>query len=170
MTCGLRRVSSVAASCKVRRRTGVRRTNAATSLRTAATAASSAASRSATPSECHVRVSLPASTTCRPRTLAALSSAAIRPSVCPSHATSSTRRILGLSPVSNTRLGWRCGVVVSGVRRMSEVNARRARLVLGRVTVFGRVNDTIRYDTRCYFNVRSKADISQLNLPHGTDN
>ena len=32
------------------------------------------------------------------------------------------------------------------------------------------VNDhsmMIRYDTRCYFNVRSKADISQLNLPHG---
>ena len=29
---------------------------------------------------------------------------------------------------------------------------------------------TIRYDTRCYFNVRSKAYISQLNLPHGTDN
>jgi len=28
----------------------------------------------------------------------------------------------------------------------------------------------IRYDTRCYFNVRSKADISQLNLPHGTAN
>jgi len=25
-------------------------------------------------------------------------------------------------------------------------------------------------DTRCYFNVHSKADISQLNLPHGTDN
>ena len=23
---------------------------------------------------------------------------------------------------------------------------------------------------RCYFNVRSKADIGQLNLPHGTDN
>ena len=28
----------------------------------------------------------------------------------------------------------------------------------------------IRYDTRWYFNVRSKADISQVNLPHGTDN
>jgi len=28
----------------------------------------------------------------------------------------------------------------------------------------------LRYDTRYYFNVRSKADISQLNLPHGTDN
>jgi len=26
------------------------------------------------------------------------------------------------------------------------------------------------YDTRCYFNVRSKADISQLNLPHGKRN
>jgi len=32
--------------------------------------------------------------------------------------------------------GWRRGVVVSGVRRMNEVNARRARLVLGWVTVF----------------------------------
>jgi len=31
-------------------------------------------------------------------------------------------------------------------------------------------NVVIRYDTRCYFNMRSKADISQLNLPHGTDN
>jgi len=34
---------------------------------------------------------------------------------------------------------WRRGVVVSGVRRMNDVNARRARLVLGWVTVFGRV-------------------------------
>ena len=31
-------------------------------------------------------------------------------------------------------------------------------------------NDTIRYDTRCYFNVRSKANMSQLNLPHRTNN
>ena len=30
--------------------------------------------------------------------------------------------------------------------------------------------DTIRYDRRCNFNVRSKADISQLNLPHGAKN
>ena len=28
----------------------------------------------------------------------------------------------------------------------------------------------LRYDRRCYFNVRSKADMSQHNLPHGTDN
>jgi len=27
----------------------------------------------------------------------------------------------------------------------------------------------IEYDTRCYFNVRSKADMSPLNLPHGYD-
>jgi len=27
----------------------------------------------------------------------------------------------------------------------------------------------VRYDTRCYFNVRSKANMSQLNLLHGTD-
>ena len=26
------------------------------------------------------------------------------------------------------------------------------------------------YDTRCYFNVRSKADMNQINLPHGNDN
>jgi len=32
--------------------------------------------------------------------------------------------------------------------------------------------DTIRYDrpTRCYFNVRSKANMRQLNQPYGTDN
>ena len=28
----------------------------------------------------------------------------------------------------------------------------------------------VRYDTRCYINVRSKANMSQLNLPHATDN
>ena len=37
------------------------------------------------------------------------------------------------------RVDWRRGVVVSEVRRMNEVNARRARLVPGWVTVFGRV-------------------------------
>jgi len=28
----------------------------------------------------------------------------------------------------------------------------------------------IQYDTRCYFNVQLKADMSQFNLPHGTNN
>ena len=38
--------------------------------------------------------------------------------------------------------------------------------VAGMISSWGVVaaEDTIRYDTRCYFNVRSKADISQLNL------
>ena len=35
--------------------------------------------------------------------------------------------------------GWRLGVVASVVRRMNEVTLHRARLVLGWVTVFGRV-------------------------------
>jgi len=39
----------------------------------------------------------------------------------------------------HTYHGWRRGVVVSGVRRMNKVNARRARLLPGWVTVFGRV-------------------------------
>ena len=38
-----------------------------------------------------------------------------------------------------TVAGWRRGIVVSGVRRMNEVNALRARLVPGWVTDFGRV-------------------------------
>ena len=36
-------------------------------------------------------------------------------------------------------IGGRHGVVVSGVRRMNEVNPCQSRLVLGWVTVFGRV-------------------------------
>jgi len=49
------------------------------------------------------------------------------------------QRIRGIGAVRYTNARWRCGVVVSGVRHMNEVNARRARLVLGWVTVFGRV-------------------------------
>ena len=42
--------------------------------------------------------------------------------------------------ITNHAFGYgRRGVVVSGVRRMNEVNARRARLVPGWVTVSGRV-------------------------------
>ena len=36
-------------------------------------------------------------------------------------------------------MDWRRGVLVSGVRRMNEVNARRAQLALRWVTIFGRV-------------------------------
>jgi len=40
----------------------------------------------------------------------------------------------------------------------------------GVVTATVMTYDKIRYDARCYFNVRSKADMSRLNLPHGNDN
>ena len=54
---------------------------------------------------------------------------------------------------------------------MFERLQRRVRGVVGSCAEHLTVESyTIRYDTRCYFNVRSKADISQLNLPHGTDN
>jgi len=32
------------------------------------------------------------------------------------------------------------------------------------------VHVVLRYDARCCVNVRSKADMSQLNIPHGTNN
>jgi len=43
-------------------------------------------------------------------------------------------------------------------------------IIAGGLCVAWIVGFTIRYDTRCYFNVCSKANMSQLNLPHGTDN
>ena len=49
--------------------------------------------------------------------------------------------------------------------RPKESSCNSVCLILVRVENF-----TIRYETRCYFNVRSKAIMSQLNLPHGTDN
>ena len=51
---------------------------------------------------------------------------------------------LNLEGVKVKVKAWRRGVVASVVRRMNEVTVRRARLVLGWVTVFGRV---YRHDT-----------------------
>jgi len=50
------------------------------------------------------------------------------------------------------------------------VTTVRVQFAHPRVTARRRRYVTIRYDTRCCFNVRSKADMSQLNLPHGNDN
>jgi len=46
---------------------------------------------------------------------------------------------------------------------------RRYFFVLTKVGLLVEFQDVnmIRYDTRCYFNVRLKAGMSQLNLPHG---
>ena len=38
------------------------------------------------------------------------------------------------------------------------------------VSICARQYDTIRYEMLGYFDVRSKADMSQLNLQHGADN
>ena len=46
----------------------------------------------------------------------------------------------GFNCATRCCLVWRRGAVVSGVRRMNRVNARRAQLVPGWVTVFGRVH------------------------------
>ena len=59
----------------------------------------------------------------------------------PNHNPPSTGTPLGV-------VGWRRGVVVSGVRRMNEVNARRGPVSIpGWVTVFGRVCIPSRYVT-----------------------
>ena len=50
-----------------------------------------------------------------------------------------TNTFCKLTIIHHHHHGWWRGVVVSGVRCMNEVYARRARLVLGWVTVFGRV-------------------------------
>jgi len=57
--------------------------------------------------------------------------------------------------MTNARRVKRCIIIIIII--IVRVGLPRSKLVL-------------RYDTRCYFNVRSKADISQLNLTHGTDN
>jgi len=59
-----------------------------------------------------------------------------------------------------------------GWARISLVSSRDDCIVSAVITKYGQrtLLCSIRYDTRCYFNVRSKADISQLNQPHGTNN
>ena len=57
---------------------------------------------------------------------------------------------------------------MQGCYRSEETGMERSGNWSGKV---GENAKLIRYDdTRCNFNVRSKADMSQLNLPHGTEN
>ena len=48
-------------------------------------------------------------------------------------------RYTGQTGQRSRSIGWRLGVMASVVRRMNEVTVHWARLVLGWVTVFGRV-------------------------------
>jgi len=61
-----------------------------------------------------------------------------------------------------------CLINLLGYLLIGPMNTNAADLTT--VTAENSTFSTTRYDTRCYFNVRSKADMSQLNLPHGTDN
>ena len=56
-------------------------------------------------------------------------------------------------------LGWQRGVVVSIVRRMSEVNQLRARLETGWVTVFGQVYRQPTRSTRPFIPPRSLSQV-----------
>ena len=70
---------------------------------------------------------------------------------------------------------WRQGVILSVPKKdcLSDCNSWRGITLMsvpGKTFCTVLLNRLSTYDTRCCFNVRSKADISQLNLPHGTDN
>jgi len=76
-----------------------------------------------------------------------------------------------------TTYSCRCAAVdkisTDTARRAVRLNAALVELLVNKYQLSltdARDNNTIRYDTRCYSNVRSKANMSQLNLPHGNDN
>ena len=68
--------------------------------------------------------------------------------------------ILGRRDVTSGRQGSLRASDVTQRRRLASISCKHnIRVGLG-------LGFTIRYDTRCYFNVRSKANMSQLNLQH----
>jgi len=73
-----------------------------------------------------------------------------------------------LTDLTQTELNWTLEFLGSAIRHASTVifPLKMDKFRLSQTNQ----RDGLRYDTRYYFNVRSKADISQLNLPHGTDN
>ena len=66
-------------------------------------------------------------------------------------------------PSNDLQLSWAPGL--PSAKSGPNVHARSSVVAAVR-----RRHLTMRYDTRCYFNVRSKADMNRLNLPHGDDN
>ena len=51
----------------------------------------------------------------------------------------------------------------------ADIAAARLQPVANETVPFTDCSQHLRYDTRCYFNLCSKADMSQLNLPHVTN-
>jgi len=70
---------------------------------------------------------------------------------------------------AETSGGWRRPPGCERAGRSPQIAPRTARARPPPTVHHMRANDTIRYCTRCYFNVRSKANTSQLILPHGTN-
>ena len=69
--------------------------------------------------------------------------------------------------VEHHQLGWN-RLPPTELKLLQSTN--RFRLLRQLETIFySYLYDTIRYDTRCHLNVRSKANIIQLNLLHGTN-
>ena len=66
----------------------------------------------------------------------------------------------GIRPVKNRVVGYGRGYLSGAGCRLAWCHCH----TLSLAPVKSRL--VLRYDTRCYFNVRSKADISQLNLPN----
>jgi len=76
-------------------------------------------------------------------------------------------------PKPNTRFGKKTVTALRQVRLIPEpVHTYQCTLSdrSGEVAPIAQQCIGLRYDTRGYFNVRSKADVSQFNLPHGTEN
>ena len=72
----------------------------------------------------------------------------------------------GCATKANVKIYWQADWLIDWIG-----NERVPKIIVNGSIFFFLNNNrhfgTIRYDTRCYFNVRLKADISQLNLPHG---
>ena len=66
-------------------------------------------------------------------------------------------------------------IVTSQIQQTNETTENRSAFInnhglFARFFLYCGFSRVIRYDTRCYFNLRSKADMSQLNLLHGSQN
>jgi len=84
--------------------------------------------------------------------------------------TEKTPKVVGVLVASFVAETTDCVDVYVSTETRSMGSVRGECMVLSRGhTCDKTATSTIRYDTKCYFNVRSKADMSQLNLPQGND-
>ena len=77
-------------------------------------------------------------------------------------------RVLRTLPHSLFLAHLHCGNEVGAgrIRGLGSINDANAAFFRRPLNLSKRLLAWLRYDTRCYFNVRSKANMSRLNLPH----